>query len=432
MVNIFAARKMGFPLLPKATPRILFLVLLSCTCFTSTDAYDPQDPNGNITIKWDVLSWTPDGYVAVVTMNNFQRYRHITSPGWSLQWHWAGKEVIWNMVGAQTTYQGDCSKFKGIPHSCKKDPIVVDLLPGTPYNQQVANCCKGGVLTSWLQDPANAAASFQVTVGNAGTTNKTIKVPKNFTLRTPGPGYACGPAKVVRPTIFITPDKRRVTQALMTWNVFCTYSQFLATRNPTCCVSLSSSHNTTIVPCPTCSCGCKSNSSQSGRCVNPSKPHLDQVVSSSGENNLSPLVKCTNHMCPIRVHWHVKLNNKKYSHVKVTVINLDYKMNYSDWNLAIQHPNFDKRTQVFGFNHKLLTLIDDSSILTYETELLWGIKSHHNDILYQAGSNDKVQAEILFQKDNTTFASDKGWAFPRRIFFNGDTCMMPPPDAYPF
>lgn len=27
------------------------------------EAYDALDPNGNITIKWDVISWTPDGYV---------------------------------------------------------------------------------------------------------------------------------------------------------------------------------------------------------------------------------------------------------------------------------------------------------------------------------------------------------------------------------
>lgn len=26
-------------------------------------AYDPLDPHGNITIKWDIISWTPDGYV---------------------------------------------------------------------------------------------------------------------------------------------------------------------------------------------------------------------------------------------------------------------------------------------------------------------------------------------------------------------------------
>ena len=30
-------------------------------------AYDPLDPNGNITIKWDVMSWTPDGYVVSTT-----------------------------------------------------------------------------------------------------------------------------------------------------------------------------------------------------------------------------------------------------------------------------------------------------------------------------------------------------------------------------
>ena len=29
----------------------------------SAEAYDSLDPNGNITIKWDVMQWTPDGYV---------------------------------------------------------------------------------------------------------------------------------------------------------------------------------------------------------------------------------------------------------------------------------------------------------------------------------------------------------------------------------
>lgn len=110
---------------------------------------------------------------------------------------------------------GDCSKYKGnIPHCCKKDPTVVDLLPGTPYNQQIANCCKGGVLNSWVQDPGNAASSFQISVGAAGTTNKTVRVPRNFTLMGPGPGYTCGPAKVVRPTKFVTTDTRRTTQAM--------------------------------------------------------------------------------------------------------------------------------------------------------------------------------------------------------------------------
>jgi hypothetical protein len=34
-------------------------------CFV--EAYDSLDPNGNITIKWDVMQWTPDGYVVSST-----------------------------------------------------------------------------------------------------------------------------------------------------------------------------------------------------------------------------------------------------------------------------------------------------------------------------------------------------------------------------
>ncbi|KAJ1406519.1 COBRA, plant [Sesbania bispinosa] len=288
-------------------------------------------------------------------MNNFQKYCHIASPGWSLGWTWAKQEVIWNMMGGMTTEQGDCSKFKGnIPHSCKKDPTVVDLLPGTPYNQRVPNCCKGGILSSWLQDPTNAVASFQVNVVGAGTTDKTIKVPKNFTLKASGPGYTCGPAKIVRPTKFITQDKRRVTQAL-------------------------------------------------------NKPYLAPIVSGFEKNKFSPLVQCTSHMCPIQINWRVKLNYKEYWRVKVTITNLNYHMNYSEWNLVVQDPNFDNMTQSFSWNYKTLTPYDSIT-----------------------GPNGNVQAEIVFRKDKENFTYDKGWAFPQRIYFNGDNCLMPPPDAYPW
>lgn len=42
----------------------------------------------------------------------------------------------------------------------------------------------------------------------------------------------------------------------VTWTVTCTYSQTLASKNPKCCVSLSSFYNPMITPCPSCSCGC--------------------------------------------------------------------------------------------------------------------------------------------------------------------------------
>ncbi|KAK4740922.1 hypothetical protein SAY87_024510 [Trapa incisa] len=407
---------------------ILIAFLISWTLLVSLDAYDALDPNGNITIKWDIISWTPDGYVAVVTIFNFQQYRHIQSPGWSLGWTWAKKEVIWSMVGGQATEQGDCSRYKGnIPHCCKKDPTIVDLLPGTPYNQQIANCCKGGVISSWVQDPTNAASSFQLSVGAAGTTNKTVKLPKNLTLKTPGPGYTCGPAKIVRPTTFFTQDKRRTTQAMMTWNVMCTYSQFLARDSPSCCVSLSSFYNEVVVPCPTCACGCQHSAARPGSCVEEDSPYLASVVSGSGRKNYDPLVQCTSHMCPIRVHWHVKLNYKEYWRVKVTITNFNYNMNYTQWNLVVQHPNFDNLTEIFSFNYKSLNPYASIN----DTAMLWGVQ-FYNDELMQAGPDGNVQSDVLFQKDASTFTFDKGWAFPRRVYFNGDNCVMPPPDAYPW
>ncbi|KAI9121454.1 hypothetical protein K1719_008487 [Acacia pycnantha] len=410
---------MGFCLVPivtllsKASSGILlFLFLLSCSLSPSTEAYD--DPNGNITIKWDVINWTADGYVAVVTMQNFHQYRHITVPGWTLGWTWANKEVIWNMVGAKATEQGNCSRFTGnIPHSCQKNPTIVDLPPSTPYNKKIAHCCKGGVLSSSVQDPTNSVASFQVTVGAAGTTNRTVQVPRNFTLKVPGPGFTCGKAKIVNPTRFITPDKRRVTQAIMTWNVTCTYSQFLVQKNPTCCVSLSSFYNDSIVPCPTCSCGCQGNSSS--------------CVESGSADHLTHLGQCTSLRCPIQVHWRVEDNYKDYWRVKINITNFNYRVNYSDWNLVIQHQNIDNVTHLFGFIHKVLA--PDGA--TNDTAMLWGIK-FYNDFLNQAGpSATTIQTELLIGKDGSNMSLEKGWAFPEGIYFNGDNCVMPPSDAYP-
>jgi hypothetical protein len=142
-------------------------------------------------------------------MFNWQEYRHIEAPGWKLSWAWQTKEVVWSMLGAQTTVQGDCSAF----HTDKR-PVVIDLLPSAPQSMQVPNCCTGGVLPSFGQDPDNALAAFQVTVGQAGTTNTTVKLPQNFTLLTPsGPGYTCSPALQVEKSKFADADGRRFTEA---------------------------------------------------------------------------------------------------------------------------------------------------------------------------------------------------------------------------
>uniref|UniRef100_A0A803LCA4 COBRA C-terminal domain-containing protein n=2 Tax=Chenopodium quinoa TaxID=63459 RepID=A0A803LCA4_CHEQI len=328
------------------------------------------------------------------------------------------------MVGAQTTQQGDCSKFKGnIPHCCEKTPTVVDLLPGVPYNQQVANCCKGGVLNAWGQDKDGSVSQFQISVGQAGTTNKTVKLPKKFTMLGPGPGYTCGPAKVVPSTNFLSTDRRRKTQALMTWNVTCTYSQFLARKYPSCCVSMSTFYNETITPCPTCSCGCE----HKKNCVKSDSKILSPTKVNSRRRESSSLLHCTHHMCPVRVHWHVKVNYKDYWRVKVSITNFNYRTNYSQWTLVAQHPNLNKVTEVFSFNYK--PLVPFGSI--NDTGMFYGQK-FYNDLLMEAGPLGNVQSEVLMQKDDNTFTFRQGWAFPRKVYFNGDECRLPAPDTYPF
>jgi hypothetical protein len=53
-----------------------------------------------------------------------------------------------------------------------------------------------------------------LSVGRSGTTNKTVRLPKNFTLLGPGLGYSCSQAKIVPSTVFLTSDGRRKTQAM--------------------------------------------------------------------------------------------------------------------------------------------------------------------------------------------------------------------------
>ncbi|KAJ8773155.1 hypothetical protein K2173_028332 [Erythroxylum novogranatense] len=394
---------------------LLNVAVLLVTAILRAAAYDTLDPQGSINIQWDVTSWTPDGYVAVVSIYNYQMFRQIINPRWTLGWTWAKNEVIWSMVGAQAIDQGDCSQLKeNIPHCCARDPSVVDLLPGVPMQQQYTDCCKSGVLTSWGQDPKSAVSKFQISVGQSGTSNTTIKLPNNFYMLGPGPGYTCSAATIVSPSVFFSVDGRRKTRAMMTWSLTCSYSQTIASKNPTCCVSLSAFYNPVVTACPSCSCGCQNNCFMSD-------PKISSVVEAD-----KPTLQCTQHMCPVRVHWHIKANYKEYWRVKITITNFKYRMNYTHWTLVAQHPNLNNITEVYRFNYKPILLYNPLN----ETGMFYGIK-YYNDLLLEAGPSGNVQSEMILMKDRNKFSFGQGWAFPRKIYFNGDECMMPLPDSYP-
>ncbi|KAJ6889602.1 COBRA-like protein 4 [Populus alba x Populus x berolinensis] len=131
------------------------------------------------------------------------------SPGWTLVWTWAKKEVIWSMVGAQATDQGDCSNFKGnIPHCCTRNPTVVDLLPGVPKTQQYSDCCKGGVFGIL------GTRTYSSVLVSLVHPIQQLHCPRISFLLGPGPGYTCSAATIVSPSFFFSSDGKRKTQAM--------------------------------------------------------------------------------------------------------------------------------------------------------------------------------------------------------------------------
>ncbi|XWS09601.1 hypothetical protein CRYUN_Cryun39dG0003600 [Craigia yunnanensis] len=361
--------------------------------------------------------------IVVLVMHGLHvNFMHVDRPGWRLSWKWQGDEVIWWVRGAEPTEQGNCSRITGkrLPLSCEKEPVIIDLMPEAPYNSRFANCCKGGVLSSIAQDPSKYGAAFQMTVG-VSSDNSADKhvIPGNFSLGLPG--YTCGDPFVVAPSKFQTDYSHRHKQALRTWNIACSYSGFLASSTPICCLSMSAFYNERIVQCPLCSCGfqAQANCVKSG-----AKPSLLQQLGDD-QQRLPPVLRCSSHMCPIQVHWRVKKSYKGYWRVKITVTNLNYIQNYSNRNLVVLHPNLKRITRIFSFNYKPLNYYGNIN----DAGIFWGIQ-HYNDKLLQSGKNGNVQTELLLQKDPGIFTFREGWAFPRRISFNGGECVMPPPDEF--
>lgn len=50
----------------------------------------------------------------------------------------------------------------------------------------------------------------------------------------------------------------------------------------------------------------------------------------------------------------------------------------------------------------------------------------------QAGPKGNVHSDLTLQKDGKTLALKKAWAFPQRVYFNGNLCVMPSPKSYPY
>ncbi|KAJ9545668.1 hypothetical protein OSB04_025375 [Centaurea solstitialis] len=334
------------------------------------DCYDPLDPNGNVTVVFDILQWTHDGYVARVSIENYYQYRHVDKPGWKLGFTWSNTEVIWSINGAIATQQGNCSSFKDeIPHCCIPTPQIVDLT-------------RGGLLTARAINAPQSSSSFSMVVGNLQV-NSPLQMPVNLTLLAPGPGYTCSPLEETEPTVFLLSleDKEK--------NKFLEHGK---------------QHARILVIWLT------------------KRPASSEFTSSTDT------VRCSDHMCPIRVHWHIKTNYMDHWRVKLTVTNLNYDKNYTNWNVLVNHPGFGPSAMSYSFNSTLL----HTAGIPDDLALFWGVDYYNTDLLNANKDGvGSVSTEIVLAKDPATFTLHNGWGFPRTIYFGGENCVMPPPHTFP-
>ncbi|KAM7261568.1 hypothetical protein ACFE04_020645 [Oxalis oulophora] len=322
-----------------------FYVVLLCLSFAVriSEAYDPFDPNGNISIRWDTISWTPDGYVEL-------------------------------------------------------KPQIKDDVPSSKETFHIA---VAKVLTSSTCFLVFLTTNNILIVAKQGYWHLRV-IKTNWLLsRLSRPGYTCSSVKIESPSVLYLSDGRGKSYAMMSWTVVCTYSQLLASKNPTCCVSLSSFYNLRITPCQSCTCGCQ----KKENCImNDSR--LSTVLKSNTEAEL----QCIEHMCPIRVHWHIKANYKEYWRIKISITNSVNNMNYTQWTLVVRHPNLNNVAKVYSFGYKPISQFKP----------------------LKAGQDGYVHTEIMFRKDMEIFTLENGWTFPLKVYFNGDECIMRDPDLYPY
>lgn len=114
------------------------------------------------------MNKTRDSYSANVTIFNCLKNHDIEGP-WKLGWTWSESEILLSTVGAEGTQQGN--DLVGEYTRPKNRVSVVDLPPQTKAKYKVANCCKGGMISSWYKeaDLAKSSSSFQITVGRVNT-----------------------------------------------------------------------------------------------------------------------------------------------------------------------------------------------------------------------------------------------------------------------
>ncbi|KAF5199185.1 Cobra-like protein [Thalictrum thalictroides] len=412
--------------------------------------------NGDLTIDYDVLRSLDNEYDAKVTIANHNPLGRLDY--WRLSWDWMREEFILNMQGAHTSvgnpnnciFGRQAEYYKDMDFStvlsCEKRPTIVDL-PRSRANDSIVGripfCCRNGTILPTSMDSSKSISAFQLLVKKMPPDlNKTHLIPpQNWQINgTLNPDYECGPPLRVNPSQFADPSGLPFNRtAVASWQVVCNITQPKESK-PRCCVSFSAYYNESVIPCPTCACGCPRNPSQTCSATAPAVllppnaalvPFDNRTLKTQEwarlkRQSIPDPMPCGDN-CGVSINWHVQSDYSRGWSARITLFNWG-ETDFADWFTAVQFkkatPGFEA---VYSFNGS--ASLDDNT-----TIFMQGLEGLNYLMAEQDGANPskdprvpgKQQSVISFKKKQTPGINIvAGDGYPSKVIFNGEECSLP-------
>ncbi|KAK3027740.1 hypothetical protein RJ639_042480 [Escallonia herrerae] len=411
--------------------------------------------NGDLTIMYDVTRTYDTNYWAQVTISNHNDLGRLDN--WRLSWDWMRDEFIFAMKGASTNIRdsSDCifgkqgQYYQAMDFSnvlnCERRPTIVDL-PLTKTNDTnlglVPFCCRNGTILPPRMDPSKSISAFQINVFKMlpDLNRSQLSPPQNWKINgTLNPDYQCGPPVRVSPSQFADPSGLPDSTAVASWQVVCNITQPKG-ASPRCCVSFSAYYNESIIPCPTCACGCPSNTSQTCSTTSPALFLPSQALLIPFENRtkmtlawadlkhltVPKMLPCGDN-CGVSINWHLFTDYRGGWSARITIFNWD-ETPFVDWFTAVELEKAALGFEAaYSFNGSALDGVNNTIFM----QGLPGL----NYLVAEADSEQpekdprvpgKQQSVVSFKKKNTPGINVvAGDGFPTKVFFNGEECAIP-------
>ncbi|KAI3683943.1 hypothetical protein L1987_84459 [Smallanthus sonchifolius] len=424
---------------------------------TVTDEFLPRQ-TGDLTIMYDVIRTYESTYWAEVTIENHSPLGRLDN--WNLTWDWMRDEFINDIKGAHP-YTRDSTEcifgpqgefYQKVDFSnvlnCERRPTIIDLPLEMTNNTKwgmIPFCCRNGTILPPTMDPSKSKSTFQLEVYKMPPDLNRSKLvpPQNFKISGRlNPDYKCGPPVRVSPSEFPDPSGLPGPTAVSSWQVVCNITQ-AKNSSPRCCVSFSAYYNESIMPCPTCACGCPSGAgSQTCSTTAPAmflpaqallvpfenRTALSTAWASIQRRAVPNTLPCGDH-CGVSLNWHLLTDYRGGWTARVTLFNWD-DTSFADWFVAVEMdksaPGFEK---AYSFNASSLEVNGVN-----DTIFMQGLPGLNYLVGEVDGNNPKKdprvpgkqQSVISFTKKLTPGINVVGGdGFPTKVFFNGEECALP-------